>query len=88
MEIGQVKYNLGKPVRLSLPRHYVDGEYLLTGCILRKKSTGEFFYQPMSAPYSPENYQAELTDMASGSLVIASLGDVSAIGSPTVGGRS
>lgn len=78
MEIGQVKYNLGKPVRLSLPRHYVDGdgEYLLTGCILRKKSTGEFFYQ------------AELTDTASGSLIIASLDDISAIGSPTVGGRS
>lgn len=75
MEIGEVKYKLGKPVRLSLPRHYVDGEYLLTGCILRKKSTGEFFYQ------------AELADMVSGSLVIASLGDVSAIGSPTVGGE-
>ena len=73
MELGEVKYNLGKPVRLSLPRHYVDGEYILTGCILRKKSTGEFFYQ------------AELTDMASGSLVIASLDDISAIGSPIVG---
>ena len=76
MDLGKVKYNLGKFVRLSLPRHYVDGEYILTGCILRKKSTGEFFYQ------------AELTDMASGSLVIASLDDISAIGSPTVGGRS
>ena len=75
MKLGEVKYNLGKPVRLRLPRHYVDGEYLLTGCILRKKSTGEFFYQ------------AELADKVSGSLVIASLGDVSAIGSPTVGGE-
>lgn len=76
MEIGEVKYNLGKPVILTLSRHYVNEEYLLTGCILRKKPTGEFFYQ------------AELTDKASGSLVIASLDDVSAMtDSPTVGGR-
>lgn len=76
MELGEVKYNLGKPVRLKLPRHYVDKEYLLTGCILRKKTNGEYFYQ------------AELSDMESKSIVIAALGDISAVkGSPTVGGK-
>ena len=75
MELGEVKYNLGKPVRLKLPRHYVDKEYLLTGCILRKKTNGEYFYQ------------AELSDMESNSIVIAALGDISAVkGSPTIGG--
>lgn len=64
MELSEVKYNLGKPVRLSLPMHSIDEEYLLTGCILRTKSTGEFFYQ------------AELTDLKSNSVIIASLGDV------------
>lgn len=76
MELSEVKYNLGKPVRLQLSRHYVDKEYLLTGCILRKKPTGEFFYQ------------AELSDIASKSIVIASLDDISVVkGSPTVGER-
>lgn len=75
MELGEVKYNLGKPVRLKLPRHYVDNEYLLTGCILRKKTNGEYFYQ------------AELSDMESKSIVIAALGDISAVkNSPTIGG--
>ncbi|MGN0692918.1 MAG: hypothetical protein ACI4K7_11265 [Oscillospiraceae bacterium] len=68
MELSEVKYNLGKPVRLSLPMHSIDNKkYLLTGCILRMRSTGEFFYQ------------AELTDLKSDSVIIASLGDVSAI---------
>lgn len=75
MELTEVKYNLGKPVRLQLARYYVDKEYLLTGCILRKKSNGEYFYQ------------AELSDMKSKSIVIAALGDISAVNdSPTVGG--
>lgn len=75
MKLSEVKYNLGKPVHLKLSRHYVDKDYFLTGCILRKKSTGEFFYQ------------AELSDMESKSTVIASLDDVSATkDSPTVGG--
>lgn len=75
MKLSEIKYNLGKPVHLKLSRHYVDKDYFLTGCILRKKSTGEFFYQ------------AELSDMESKSIVIASLDDVSATqDSPTVGG--
>lgn len=65
MDISRVKYNLGKDVQLRLPRHYIDGPYQLTGCILRRNNTGEFFYQ------------AELIDKASGSIVIASLEDIS-----------
>lgn len=82
MDISRVKYNLGKLVRLQLPRHYVDGEYLLTGCIIRKNNKGEFFYQ------------AELSEHDSKSIVIAELGSVEEIavnckksGSPTVGGQ-
>lgn len=67
MKLSEVKYNLGKRVCLKLPRHYVDKEYILSGCMLRKKSTGEFFYQ------------AELSDIASKSIVIASLDDISAV---------
>ena len=65
MDISRVKYNLGKDVRLRLPRQYIDGQYRLTGCILRRKKTGEFYYQ------------AELIDKASGSIAITSLDDIS-----------
>lgn len=75
MDISRVKYNLGQRVRLVLPRHYVDGEYLLTGCILRRNEDGGFFYQ------------AELSEADTGSVIIAGLEDIFEIGSPTVGGR-
>lgn len=74
MDISRVKYNLGQTVRLVLPRHYVDGEYLLSGCILRKNENGEFFYQ------------AELTDVNSRAVIIAKLENIFEVGSPTVGG--
>lgn len=64
MDISRVKYNLGKAVRLKLPKCYIDSEYILTGCIIRKKTSGEYFYQ------------AELTDKISGSVLITSLGDI------------
>lgn len=73
MDISRVKYNLGQRVRLVLPRLYVDGEYLLTGCILRRNDDGGFFYQ------------AELSEMDTGSAIITSLEDILEIGSPTVG---
>jgi uncharacterized protein (DUF2252 family) len=76
MDISRVKYNLNHNVRLVLERHYVDAEYMLTGCVIRKSNLGEFFYQ------------AELTDKNSHSVVYASLKDVEEIkGSPTVGER-
>lgn len=74
MDISRVKYNLGQPVRLMLPRHFVDGKYLLSGCIFRKKENGDFFYQ------------AELTEVKTGTVIIASLENIFEVGSPTVGG--
>ena len=83
MDISRVKYNLGKLVRLQLPRHYVDGKYLLTGCIIRKNNKSDFFYQ------------AELTEPDSKSIVISELGAVEEIAvdckkldSPTVRGQN
>lgn len=67
MDISRVKYNLGKPVKLTIPRHYIDSVYMLTGCIIRRdEKTGEFFYQ------------AELRDMNSmvESLMIVRLEDI------------
>ena len=77
MDISRVKYNLGKNVRLTLPRHSVDCEYILSGCIIRRNQSGEFFYQ------------AELQDLNSRSVVIAELDSIAEInvGSPTIGGR-
>lgn len=74
MDISRVKYNLGRSVRFVLPRHYVDGEYLLSGCILRKNENEDFFYQ------------AELTEAKTGSVIIAKLENIFEVGSPTVGG--
>lgn len=66
MKIEEVKRNLGKTVRLTLPRHYVDKDYVLTGCMIRKSPNGEFFYQ------------AELKDTsAPKSVIIVSLDNVS-----------
>lgn len=64
MDISEVKYNLNKVVRVELPRHYIDSQYMLIGCIIRKNEKGEFFYQ------------AELQDVKSKSLLITGLGDI------------
>lgn len=77
MDISRVKYNLNKAVRLTLPRHYVDKDYILTGCIIRKNKQGKYFYQ------------AELQEPETGSIVIAELGDIEEkLSSPTVGGQN
>lgn len=70
MDIRQVKYNLNKPVRLTLRRHHIDGDdFVLTGCIIRrKKDTGDFFYQ------------AEISETKTNTVYITSLGDISAKG--------
>lgn len=45
MKISDVKRCIGKPVRFSSPRNHIkDGEYVLTGCILRKNDKGQFYY--------------------------------------------
>lgn len=68
MDISRVKFNLNKKVRLKLERHFVDTEYILTGCILRKNPDNNKLF-----------YQAELKDLNAKSVIIASLEDVSEI---------
>ena len=65
MELPEIKRNLGKPVRLVLKRHYVDGKYILSGCMLRlnREKTGFF-------------YQAELQEPGTGTVIMAALDDV------------
>lgn len=45
MEIAEVKAALGKRVRFKDDRLFVDAEYILTGCIIRRSDRGRFFYQ-------------------------------------------
>ena len=73
MDNKQVKYNLNKPVRLKLRMHNIDGDdFLLTGCIIRRKqNTGEFYYQ------------AEVSEVKTGTVYIVALGDISSEGDET-----
>ena len=70
MDIKQVKFNLNKRVRLKLRMHNIDGDdFLLTGCIIRRKqNTGEFYYQ------------AEVSEVKTGTVYIVALGDISSEG--------
>ncbi len=45
MEIGEVKAALGKRVRFRDDRLFCDGDYILTGCIIRLSERGKFYYQ-------------------------------------------
>lgn len=45
MDISEVKQNLGRRVRVLNERLLLDGEYILTGCIIRRSERGTFFYQ-------------------------------------------
>ena len=45
MEISEVKAALGKRVRFKDERLFCDGEYILTGCIIRLSERGEFYYE-------------------------------------------
>ena len=67
MNIADVKANLNRNVRLEIPIHNIDAEYMLTGCVIRKNESGDFYYQ------------AELKDLNSNSLVIAALENVTTI---------
>ncbi len=44
MELADIKKNLNKRVRVKTVRN-IDADYILTGCIIRKKENGEFFHQ-------------------------------------------
>ncbi|MGN0657181.1 MAG: hypothetical protein ACI4KR_10345 [Ruminiclostridium sp.] len=43
MELIDVKRNLNRRIRVK-DRH-IDGEYILTACIIRRNESGDFFYQ-------------------------------------------
>ena len=45
MDISEVKAALGKRVRFRDDRIFCDGEYILTGCIIRRSDRGRFYYQ-------------------------------------------
>lgn len=45
MDISEVKAALGKKVRYRNDRLFCDGDYILTGCIIRRSERGTFFYQ-------------------------------------------
>lgn len=66
MDISRVKCNLNHKVKLILDRHYVNTEYLLTGCILRRGDTKYY-------------YQAELKDINNNSVIIANLDNIKEI---------
>ena len=44
MELVDVKKNLNKRVRVKTVMN-IDGDYILTGCTIRKRENGEFFHQ-------------------------------------------
>ncbi|MDO4864030.1 MAG: hypothetical protein Q4A05_07660 [Ruminococcus sp.] len=45
MEISEAKAALGKRVRFKDGRLFCDGEYILTGCIIRLSERGKFYYE-------------------------------------------
>lgn len=45
MTLAEVKYNLGKSVSVKIPRLGINTDCTFTGCIIRKKNDGNFFYQ-------------------------------------------
>ena len=45
MEISEVKAALGKQVRFRDERLHCDGDYVLTGCIIRRSERDGFYYQ-------------------------------------------
>ncbi len=45
MDISEVKQNLGRRVQVRDDRLMLDGEYILTGCIIRRDDKFGFYYQ-------------------------------------------
>jgi len=61
MCINEAKLYINCPVRVIMPRHYIDGVYVLTGCLLRRKPTGEYYYQAEVA--DPNNRSVMITSL-------------------------
>ena len=64
MDISEIKCNLGRRVRVLNERLLLDGEYILTGCIIRKDDKFGIFYE------------CELSDPETRGVVITGMGDV------------
>lgn len=64
MDISEVKQNLGRRVRVLNERLLLDGEYILTGCIIRKGDKFGIFYE------------CELSDPNTRGVIIAGMNDV------------
>lgn len=64
MDISEVKQNLGRRVRVLNERLLLNGEYILTGCIIRRSECGTFFYQ------------AEIADLKQNSVCIVRLDEI------------
>lgn len=64
MDISEVKQNLGRRVRVLNERLLLNGEYILTGCIIRKGDKFGFFYE------------CELSDPETRGVVITGMNDV------------
>lgn len=68
MTIREAKFYINCPVRVCIPRHYIDGVFYLTGCILRRKPNGEYFFQ------------AEIADQSNHSTMVTGLDTLYPIG--------
>lgn len=64
MKLSEVKRNLGRKVRLILPQHNVDGEYILNSIIMKLDKNNNFIYS------------VELLDMCNHSVTIAKLENI------------
>ena len=64
MDISEVKQNLGRRVRVLNERLLIDGEYILTGCIIRKGDRFGIFYE------------CELSDPKTRGVLITGMNDV------------
>ena len=64
MDISEVKQNLGRRVRVLNKRLLLDGEYILTGCIIRKGDKFGIFYE------------CELSDPKTRGVIITGMNDV------------
>ena len=64
MDISEVKQNLGRRVRVLNERLLLDGEYILTGCIIRKGERFGIFYE------------CELSDPKTRGVLITGMNDV------------
>lgn len=64
MDISEIKQNLGRRVRVLNERLLLDGEYILTGCIIRKGERFGIFYE------------CELSDPETRGVVITGMNDV------------